>query len=114
VTALLRKVYLNAIAVRPGIKISCDTITWSPSPTDDATWYSSSAAWNNVMQDWRGWMEEGIMDLNIPMNYFRQGVHPQHYLNWLNFAKDHRFSRHLVNGPGFTSTAPATPFSRCG
>ncbi len=99
VTGLLRKVYLHAIAVRPEVKISCDTITWAPGPTNDLAYYSSSAAWNSIMQDWRGWMEEGIMDLNITMNYFRQTTHAQEYLNWLNFAKDHRFNRHFVNGP---------------
>jgi uncharacterized lipoprotein YddW (UPF0748 family) len=37
VTGLLRKVYLNAIAVKPNIKISADTITWSPGPTSEAS-----------------------------------------------------------------------------
>ena len=100
VTGLLRKVYLNAIAVRPNIKISCDTITWAPGPTSDATWYSSAAAWNSVLQDWRGWMEEGILDINIPMSYFRQATYATDYLNWGNFAKDHKFNRHVVIGPG--------------
>ena len=100
VTALLRKVYLYAIAYRPEIKISCDTITWAPGPTNDVSWYSSSASWNSIFQDWRGWMEEGIMDLNISMNYFRQHTHPTDFRNWLNFAKDHKFDRHFVNGPG--------------
>jgi len=100
VTALLRKVYLNAIAVRPNIKISCDTITWAPGPTSDSTWYANSAAWNSVLQDWRGWMEEGIMDLNIPMNYFRQSSNAGDYANWSNFAKDHRFNRQVIIGPG--------------
>jgi uncharacterized lipoprotein YddW (UPF0748 family) len=100
VTALLRKIYLSAVAIKPNIKISCDTITWAPAPTSDSTWYSSSAAWNNVFQDWRGWMEEGIMDLNIPMTYFRQPSYGATYTNWSNFAKDHRFNRHVVIGPG--------------
>ncbi|HWH69048.1 MAG TPA: DUF4623 domain-containing protein, partial [Candidatus Sulfotelmatobacter sp.] len=102
VTALLRKIYLHAIALKPNLKISCDTITWDPAPTSDATWYSSSAAWNSVLQDWRGWMEEGILDMSILMNYFRQTVpaHALDYTNWSNFAKDHRFNRHTVSGPG--------------
>jgi uncharacterized lipoprotein YddW (UPF0748 family) len=102
VTALLRKVYLNALALKPWIKISCDTITWTPAPTSDATWFSGTAAWNNVLQDWRGWMEEGILDLNIPMAYFRATVpaHALAYTNWSNFAKDHKFNRHLIVGPG--------------
>jgi hypothetical protein len=47
-------------------------------------------------------MQEGILDLNIPMNYFRQGV-PSYalaYTNWSNFAKDHRFNRQVAIGPG--------------
>lgn len=102
ITALLRKVYLHAIDEKPWIKISCDTITWSPAPTSLASWYSSSAAWNNVLQDWRGWMQEGIMDMSIPMNYFRHEVssYATAYTNWSNFAKNNRYDRHTVIGPG--------------
>ncbi len=101
VTALVRKVYLNAIAVKPNIKISADTITWSPGPTSVSSWYSSSAAWNSVLQDWRGWMEEGILDLTIPMAYFDQaGSYKLAWTNWNNFAKDNQYSRHAIIGPG--------------
>lgn len=101
ITGFLRKVYLNAIAVRPGIKISCDTITWSPGPANLSAWYSSTAAWNNVLQDWRGWMEEGIMDLNLPMAYFDQsGNYTGAWTNWNNFIKDHQYTRQAAIGPG--------------
>ena len=100
ITGLLRKIYLNVMAVKPQVKVSADTITWDPGPTSDAQWYSSSAAWNSVLQDWRGWMEEGILDLNVPMNYFRETTHPVAYDNWMNFVKDHQFNRHAVIGPG--------------
>lgn len=102
VTALLRKIYLHAVELKPWIKISCDTITWSPAPVDVPSWYASSAAWNSVLQDWRGWMQEGILDLNIPMNYFRQTVpaHAMAYTNWSNFAKNQRYNRHVAIGPG--------------
>ena len=101
VTGLLRKVYLNAIAARPGVKISCDTITWAPGPADDAAWYSSAAGWNNVLQDWRGWMEEGILDLNLPMAYFNQaGSYTLDWTNWCNFTRNHRFNRHAAINVG--------------
>ena len=100
VTALVRKVYLNAIALKPGIKISADTITWGNGPTSDASWRSSSSAYTDVLQDWRSWMEEGILDLNIPMAYYRQHELPNAYLTWMNFAKDRKFNRHLAVGPG--------------
>lgn len=101
VTGLLRKVYLNAIAVKPNIKISADTITWSPGPTSVSSWYSSAAAWNSVLQDWRGWMEEGILDLTIPMAYFDQaGSYKLAWTNWNNFTKDNQYNRHAIIGPG--------------
>jgi uncharacterized lipoprotein YddW (UPF0748 family) len=101
VTSLVRKVYLNAIALKPQIKISADTITWGASGvSSDAQWYGSSSAYTDVLQDWRGWMEEGILDINIPMNYYRQTEYPQAYVNWMNFAKDRKFNRHVIIGPG--------------
>ena len=115
VTALVRKVYLHAIAIKPHIKISADTITWgNTAPLNDAQWYNSSGAYTDVLQDWRGWMQEGILDLNIPMNYYRHhnNTSPNHalaYTNWMNFAKDRKFNRHLAIGPGiylnYTSNA---------
>jgi uncharacterized lipoprotein YddW (UPF0748 family) len=115
VTAVVRKVYLHALALKPQIKISADTITWgNTAPLNDSQWLSTSGAYTDVLQDWRGWMEEGILDLNIPMNYYRHhnNTSPNHalaYTNWMNFAKDRKFNRHLAIGPGiylnYTSNA---------
>lgn len=101
VTALLRKVYLNAIAVRPEVKISCDTVTWYPGPANDNDWYNSSGAYTAAMQDWRGWMQEGILDLNLPMAYFDQaGSYTRDWTNWCNFARDRQFNRHAAINAG--------------
>ena len=116
VTALVRKVYLHTMAIKPWVKISADTITWGNSGVaNDTQWFNSSAAWNDVLQDWRGWMQEGILDLSIPMNYYRHHNttpptdHATAYTNWMNFAKDHQFNRHTAIGPGtylnYTSNA---------
>jgi uncharacterized lipoprotein YddW (UPF0748 family) len=101
VTALVRKVYLFTMAIKPHVKISADTIVWAPGPTSDAGWTNSSAAYTAVLQDWRSWMQEGILDLNIPMTYYDQaGAYTTSWTNWNNFAKNHRFNRHLAIGPG--------------
>jgi uncharacterized lipoprotein YddW (UPF0748 family) len=101
VTALVRKVYLSTMALKPHVKISADTITWAPGPTSDLSWTNSSAAYTSVLQDWRSWMQEGMLDLNIPMAYFDQeGAYTSSWENWNHFAKDHRFSRHVAIGPG--------------
>jgi len=109
VTALVRKVYLSAIAIKPHVKISADTITWAwQDPVTHSAWTNYARAWTNnarayydVLQDWRSWMEEGILDLNIPMAYFDQnGSYMLSWTNWNVFAKDRRFNRHLAMGPG--------------
>ncbi|MDB6028092.1 MAG: Endoglucanase [Verrucomicrobiales bacterium] len=102
VTALVRKIYLNVMAIKPWVKLSADTITWNPSPTSIVEWTNSARAYNDVLQDWRGWMEEGILDYSIPMDYYRHGAfnYAQDYINWMNFAKDHHYNRHTVIGPG--------------
>ena len=100
VTALLRKIYIHSAAVKPHVKISADTIMFAPGVSTDAQWYSSSAAWNHVLQDWRGWMEEGILDLNIPMAYFRQTTHPNDFAAWTTYAKNRKYNRHVAIGPG--------------
>ncbi|MFN7141859.1 MAG: glycoside hydrolase family 10 protein, partial [Limisphaerales bacterium] len=70
ITGLVRKVYLNTMAIKPHVKVSVDAITFAPGITNLSGWYTSSA-WTSVLQDWRGWMEEGMIDLAMPMAYFR-------------------------------------------
>jgi uncharacterized lipoprotein YddW (UPF0748 family) len=99
VTGLVRRVSLSARALQPALKISAATITWTPSATTYAQWLDSPA-YSRVLQDWRGWMEEGLLDLNIPMAYFRQEQNAVDWSNWSKFAKEHRYGRHLALGVG--------------
>lgn len=105
VTQTVRRIYLHAIEARPEVKISAATITWGHVGVRTIDDWWTSAAYSAVFQDWRGWMEEGILDLNIPMNYYRHHNntdpnHAQAYYNWSTFAKDHKYNRHLAIGPG--------------
>jgi uncharacterized lipoprotein YddW (UPF0748 family) len=101
VSSLVRKVYLHAIAIKPHVKISADTICFAPGVTTAAGWTNSAAAYTSVLQDWRSWMEEGIIDMTIPMAYFDQaGQYAYSWTNWNTFTKDHRYNRHAVIGPG--------------
>ena len=101
ISALMRKIYLNTVAIKPQVKVSADTICFAPGVTNLAQWFSSSAAWNSVLQDWRGWMEEGIIDMTVPMAYFRQNTgNSNDWAKWSIFAKDFKYNRHAVIGPG--------------
>jgi uncharacterized lipoprotein YddW (UPF0748 family) len=98
VTALVRKVYLSAMAIRPGVKISAATIAWAPGITQDQQW-PATAAYAEVLQDWRAWMEEGLLDLNLPMTYFRHHTaQVNDWAQWSQFVKDHRYRRHAALG----------------
>jgi len=102
VTALVRKIYANAIAIKPRIAVSASTITWGDGPSTDAGYISSSSAYTSVFQDWRSWMEEGILDINMPMTYYRDYLtnHQSMYAHWIKFLKDHKYNRHLAVGLG--------------
>ncbi len=96
VTALVRKVYLSAIAIKPQVVLSADT--FASVATSEAGWRDSSA-YKTVFQDWRSWMEEGVLDLNIPMTYFAQATASGDFANSIAFTKNHRYSRHAAIGP---------------
>jgi hypothetical protein len=45
-------------------------------------------------------MEEGLLDLNIPMAYFRHNERAADWAAWSQFAKDHRYRRGVALGMG--------------
>lgn len=101
VTQMVRRLYLEAIAIRPSVKVTAAVITWGDPPNAERPWEQSSP-YVRTDQDWRAWLEEGILDLAYPMNYFRE-YRPEHrqWLNdWLEFEKDHQYGRQIAPGPG--------------
>ncbi len=100
VSDLVRQVYLRAYAIRPSIKISAALITWGSGPANDAE-FRLRDAYRFVYQDWRGMLEEGILDLGIPMNYFRDGVAAQAgwFDQWIEYEKDRQYGRGILIGP---------------
>lgn len=101
VTALVRKIYVNAIAVKPHLVISACTIGWGNGPTYEDGWYATSA-YRKVFQDWRAWMQEGILDLNTPMFYYDcTSQQWTWFTNWLCYALDHKYARECAIGVSF-------------
>jgi len=114
ITNIVRKVYLETYAVKPHVRISADTITYGHGPQNAVygTW-ENSRPYRETLQDWRAWMEEGILDLNIPMNYKREhctatdqtangcfGFNQQlMYEEWNEFTFDHQYGRQAAIGP---------------
>jgi uncharacterized lipoprotein YddW (UPF0748 family) len=101
VTNLVRRIYLNAIAIRPQLKISAALIAFSDGPDTEESWNSSEAYWR-VYQDWRAWTEEGILDIAIPMNYKREHIRAQAAWtdHWNEWTKNHPYGRSTMIGLG--------------
>jgi uncharacterized lipoprotein YddW (UPF0748 family) len=89
VTNVVRKIYLETYAIRPTIRISADTITYGSGPQSVGGW-EKTRTYAEVLQDWVGWLREGIIDLNIAMDYKRDTDPSQRswYAQWSDFAKD--------------------------
>ena len=110
ITNIVRRVYLESHAIKPDIVVSAATITYGYGPDQLAGW-ETTRPYNETLQDWRAWMEEGILDLNMPMNYKREfcvvgneapacfGLPQQaQYESWNEFTKDHQYDRQAVIG----------------
>ncbi len=101
VTELVRKLYVEALAIKPRVKVTAATIAWGDGPKNDEGWYKTQP-YSEVLQDWRAWLEEGIIDMAMPMTYQRE-YKPQQkrgYDNWIEYAKDHQYNRQIAIGPG--------------
>ncbi len=101
VSAIVRRVYLQAIARRPEIKVSAALIAFGAGPRTDAA-YLTTDTYRQVFQDWRGWMQEGILDLGVVMNYLREhnATHAGWFNDWIAFEKDRQGRRSLATGVG--------------
>ena len=45
-------------------------------------------------------MQEGIVDMAVPMTYYNWASLPNDYTSWMNFEKDRKVNRHMIIGPG--------------
>jgi uncharacterized lipoprotein YddW (UPF0748 family) len=99
VSNLVRRVYLEVKRRKPSVWVSAATITYGAGPKDLAGW-RQTRTYTEVLQDWVGWVHEGILDLNIPMNYKRDFVPDQAawFDQWNAFAGAQRGSRVVASG----------------
>ena len=97
----MRRVYLNALAIKPNLKISAALIAFGGIGSTESAWNSAEAFWR-VYQDWRAWTQEGIIDIAMPMVYKAEHtatVRPQ-YDQWDAWLRGHLFNRAGVMGQG--------------
>ena len=80
ITAMVKKLYANAIAIKPNIEISICAIPWGYTTTD----FYTSSAYNSVFQDWKLFMEGHFLDYLSPMIYDPDATASRaaRYRNW--------------------------------
>jgi uncharacterized lipoprotein YddW (UPF0748 family) len=93
-----RKVYAAVKAVNWKCKLSSATIQWGSCPED----FTLSSPYSSIFQDWVGFMDEGLLDMNVLMNYKREYLSDQakDYRDWVGKLASTRGGRHAINGPG--------------
>ena len=109
VTDLLRRVRESTLAARPTLKVSGAVIgSWGPGPQSDADWLNTPA-YGYVFQDWRGWLEQGLLDQAYVMSYYREYVPTQAASldRWLAWERGHSYGRQVIAGLGSYLNAPA-------
>lgn len=101
VTELVRRLYIRIKSVNPRVEVSAATITWGGIGSAPNMW-DRSAAYSRVFQDWRAWLEEGIIDFAVPMHYFSEGSNQQRdwYNAWLSWDRWNTGRRAIVVGTG--------------
>lgn len=100
VTNLVRKIYLGMWDVDPQARLSMAGITYGFGPSGVGGW-ENTRTYAEVLQDWRSWLEEGIMDTMVAMNYKRNWLPPQDemFSQWSEFIADNQADRQGVDGP---------------
>jgi uncharacterized lipoprotein YddW (UPF0748 family)/N-acetylmuramoyl-L-alanine amidase len=99
VTALVRRIYRTATAIKPRLRVTAAVSAAGSAPWDDASW-QAGVPYSAHFQDWLGWLEEGILDLAMPMTYRREFKPEQaaDFDDWIAWQKDHQYGRGVVIG----------------
>jgi uncharacterized lipoprotein YddW (UPF0748 family) len=108
VTLAVKKLYVQMWKRDPSVLLSTCTINWGSnySPSN----YATSSAYNGVYQDWKGWLEAGIIDYNALMNYVSQSTStvPSRYQGWTDLSLAADDKRGSIIGIGaYLHTNPA-------
>ncbi len=102
VTAVVRNVYASVQQSKPWVKVSGAFVGGAPGPTASTrNAFKNTRPYYQYYSDWDSWLQEGIIDMAVPMMYFDQaGSYAADYTRWMNFGKDRKASRQMVIGPG--------------
>lgn len=100
VTALVRRIYLEAKAIKPNIAVTAAVVAWGAGPRSPDDW-QRQAPFAAVLQDWRSWLQTGIVDYVLPMDYYRENSQQAAWFDtWTAWQAANIGSRGVVLGLG--------------
>jgi uncharacterized lipoprotein YddW (UPF0748 family) len=107
VTNLVRRISIEAKALKPRIKISAALIPWGQPPTNEKD-FVKVAPMQRIFQDWHQWMHDGLIDLAVPMNYATEtDTRVRGWFDgWIRWEKRHTHGRQLAVGLGAYRNTP--------
>jgi uncharacterized lipoprotein YddW (UPF0748 family) len=100
VTSLVRRIYIEAKAIKPNAAVTAAVVTWGKGPQVAADWLTQPA-YASVLQDWRAWLQLGIVDYLLPMDYYREaGQQAAWFDTWTQWQVTYAGKRGVVLGLG--------------
>jgi uncharacterized lipoprotein YddW (UPF0748 family) len=109
VTSLVRQIYTAAKSYKPSVAVTAAVVTWGRGPQSPSDW-ERQAPYAAVLQDWRAWLQEGILDYALPMNYYREATEQSSWFDaWTNWQIGNPGKGGIVFGLGnYLNTADGT------
>jgi uncharacterized lipoprotein YddW (UPF0748 family) len=100
VSSLVRRIYLEAKALKPNVAVTAAVVAWGSGPQSNGGW-ERTAPYASVFQDWRAWLQEGIVDYVLPMDYYREAAPQNSWFDaWTAFQTANRGKRGVAIGVG--------------
>ena len=75
--------YSQTKAIKPNVAVTAAVVTWGRGPQTADDW-ERQAPYAAVLQDWRAWLQEGIVDYLLPMDYYREDGRAGHVVRYLD------------------------------
>ncbi len=89
-TQVIRRARDEIDASGRDVTLSAAVISWGPGPsTPDLSGFRTSSPYTRTLQDWDRWARSGLVDLLLPMNYFRAHVptEARWFSQWLAYER---------------------------